>query len=53
MNTSKYPRTVKDAFKDADYACALERPRSTGHTVAGWAMLLGGVVVVLVLFGVM
>ena len=52
MNTRKYPRTMQEAFHDADYASAIERPRSTGHTVSGWVMLLGAVVVVLVLFGV-
>jgi hypothetical protein len=26
MNTRKYPRTLREAFQDADYACALERP---------------------------
>lgn len=23
--TRKYPRTMREAFKDADYACAIER----------------------------
>lgn len=23
--TRKYPRTLREAFKDADYACAIER----------------------------
>jgi hypothetical protein len=29
MNTRKYPRTLREAFQDADYACAVERPYST------------------------
>lgn len=26
MNTRRYPRTIREAFRDADYACAIERP---------------------------
>jgi hypothetical protein len=27
MNTPRmYPRTLREAFKDADYGCAIERP---------------------------
>ena len=26
MNTRMYPRTMREAFKDADYSCAVERP---------------------------
>ena len=34
MNTRRYPRTTKEAFRDADYACAIERKvdyESAGH----------------------
>lgn len=26
--TRRYPRTMREAFQDVDYACAVERPRS-------------------------
>ena len=52
MNTRKYPRSTREAFQDADYASAIERPRSAGHTAANLAMVLGAVVVALVIFGV-
>lgn len=54
MNTTKrHPRSTREAFQDADYASAIERPRSAGHTAANLAMVLGAVVVALVLIGVM
>ena len=27
MNTRKFPRSLREAFNDADYACSVERPR--------------------------
>lgn len=35
MNTRRFPRTASEAFKDADYASALERPRP-----ASWGLRL-------------
>jgi len=54
MNTvRKYPRTMREAFQDADYASAVERSRSTGHKVANITMVLAAIAVVAVLFGVL
>ena len=40
MNTRRYPRTTAEAFPiGPEYGCAIERPASTGHRAAGWAMV--------------
>ncbi len=41
MNTRKFPRSMREAFKDADYASSVERPRSSGHRAVNWALALG------------
>ena len=41
MNTTrKYPRTMREAFKDADYASSIERPIS-GHRAVNIALAIG------------
>ena len=47
-----YPRTLNDAFKGPDYACAIERRRPADRAV-NWAWFAGAVVVMLAIcFGV-
>jgi len=34
VNTRRHPRTLREAFpRDAEYACAVERPESTGRAL--------------------
>ena len=46
MNTTrKHPRSMREAFKDADYASAVERTRVNGHRAVNWALALGAVAI--------
>lgn len=40
MNTRRYPRTTKEAFRDADYACAIERKAGYDYESAGHRCVL-------------
>ena len=47
-STRTYPRTLKDAFKGADYGCAIERPPSRiADRVVTITLWLAAVVVIL------
>lgn len=43
MNARRYPRTLREAFNDADYACAVERPREFDwqDRLVMWACAVG------------
>lgn len=46
--TRRYPRTMRDAFKGLDYACAIERSSSApSHE---WALYIVAVVAVIVIW---
>ena len=45
--TRRYPRTMSEAFQDAEYACAIEAPRSNpGQFFVYVACAIGAVFVV-------
>lgn len=48
MNARRYPRTLGEAFKGPDYACALERPARTPYPRALWVALFAGFVLALI-----
>lgn len=43
----RYPRTLADAFKGPDYACAVERYKTPAHE---WALYIVAVVAVIVIW---
>ena len=53
--TKRFPRSTREAFNDASYACAVERPRydvtRVGHRVVMALSIIGMVVIVGLLFG--
>jgi hypothetical protein len=51
--TRKHPRSMREAFRDADYASSVERTRVNGHRAVNWALALGSVAIFFVLIGVM
>ena len=51
MLTHRYPRTVRDAFRDARYACALECPKHhTGRDLwkGVWLAIFIGIAAVVI-----
>jgi hypothetical protein len=42
MNTRTFPRTLGEAFKDANYACAIERPAPNPYPRVLWVALIAG-----------
>jgi len=51
MNTRKFPRTMQEAFHDADYASSIERHRPARFAL-GIAYVIAFAVLAFVLFGV-
>jgi len=51
--TRKHPRSIREAFRDADYASSVERTRVNGHRAVNWALALGAAAIFLDLIGVM
>lgn len=50
--TRRYPRTIGEAFRDADYACAMQRNKRRDAILArvfGWAAIALAVVLVALL----
>ena len=53
MNTRRYPRSLGEAFKDAGYACAVDRPMDKPDRIVFKASLaIAAVLLVLVVTGV-
>lgn len=47
MDTARrYPRTLRDAFKGPDYACAVEHHKTQAHE---WALYIVAVVALIVI----
>ena len=47
MNARRFPRTLAEAFRGPEYACAIERPAPRRWNVMRWALGLWAVVVVI------
>lgn len=45
--TRRYPRTLSEAFKDPDYACAIERYKTPSHE---WTLYIVSIVAVIMIW---